>query len=159
MTIYYLDTSAALKLLIEEDESEPLAQWLNQTVSHSPDSAGDIALCSSFLLYTELHCAARRRRELDEEAVATLLSGVELVDVSREHLLNAAGDSAGLRSADAIHLTVALDIRSDALLTYDREMRIAARRRGLGVVAPPDRGPCGGAARSSLRFTLSLIHI
>ena len=123
MTIYYLDTSAALKLLIEEDESEPLAQWLNQTVSHSPDSAGDIALCSSFLLSTELHCAARRRRELDE-------------DVSREHLLNAAGDSAGLRSADAIHLTVALDIRSDALLTYDREMRIAARRRGLGVVAP-----------------------
>lgn len=136
MTIYYLDTSAALKLLIEEDESEPLARWLNQTVSHSPDSAGDIALCSSFLLSTELHCAARRRRELDEEAVATLLSGVELVDVSREHLLNAAGDSAGLRSADAIHLTVALDIRSDALLTYDREMRIAARRRGLGVVAP-----------------------
>ena len=136
MTIHYLDTSAALKLLVEEDESEPLARWLNQTVSHSPDSAGDIALCSSFLLYTELHCAARRRRELDEEAVATLLSGVELVDVSREHLLNAAREPTGLRSADSIHLAVALDIRADIILTYDYEMQDAARRCGLTVVAP-----------------------
>ena len=88
------------------------------------------------LLYTELHCAARRRRELDEEAVATLLSGVELVDVSREHLLNAAGEPTGLRSANAIHLAVALDIRADIILTYDYEMQDAARRCGLTVVAP-----------------------
>ncbi len=139
MTIHYLDMSAALKLLVEEDESEPLARWLNRSVPRSAgsvDDAADTALCSSFLLYTELHCAARRSRELDEEAVATLLSGVELVDVSREHLLNAAGEPTGLRSADAIHLAVALDIRADIILTYDYEMQDAARRCGLTVVAP-----------------------
>ena len=77
MSVYYLDTSAALKLLIEEKESEPLAAWLT---SHTTD--GD-SLCSSFLLHTELHCAARRRSELDQETVASLLSGINLIDISR----------------------------------------------------------------------------
>ena len=50
MTIHYLDTSAALKLLVEEDESEPLARWLNRSVPRSAgsvDDAADTALYSS----------------------------------------------------------------------------------------------------------------
>ena len=130
MRVYYLDTSAALKLLIKESESTALAQWINGTI------ADGMVLCASFLLHTELHCAARRRHELDEEAAATLLSGIELIDISRDQLLNAATGSMGLRAADAIHLSVARDVQADALLTYDREMRRAARRCGLSVIAP-----------------------
>lgn len=33
MRICYSDTSAALKLLIEEKESKPLSQWLNSAVA------------------------------------------------------------------------------------------------------------------------------
>ncbi|MBW3068693.1 VapC toxin family PIN domain ribonuclease [Actinomyces sp. 432] len=130
MTICYLDTSAALKLLIEEAESDPLATWLTE------QTANGLSLCSSFLLHTELYCAARRRRQLDMQSTASLLSGIELIDISREHLLNAARDTAGLRAADAIHLAVALNVRSDLLLTYDREMQQAALQRGLTVTAP-----------------------
>ena len=130
MTICYLDTSAALKLLIEEAESEPLGDWL------TAEAGNGMVVCSSFLLHTELHCAARRRHRLDEQAVASLLHGIELIDISREHLLNAARDAAGLRAADAIHLAVALDVRSDILLTYDQEMQRAAQQRSLPVAAP-----------------------
>ena len=48
MTIHYLDTSAALKLLVEEDESEPLARWLNRSVPRSAgsvDDAGQVSWC------------------------------------------------------------------------------------------------------------------
>ena len=121
MRICYLGTSAALKLLIEEKESRPLSQWLNSAV------AGGMVLCASFLLHTELHCAARSRRELDERTAAVLLSGVEFIDVSREHLLSASSGSMGLRAADAIHLAVARAMGADILLTYDREMRRAAQ--------------------------------
>ncbi|MDO4888814.1 MAG: type II toxin-antitoxin system VapC family toxin [Actinomycetaceae bacterium] len=130
MTICYLDTSAALKLLIDETESDPLATWLTEHTKNG------MLLCSSFLLHTELHCAARRRRQLDEQATSVLLSGIELVDLSREHLLSASRDTSGLRAADAIHLAVALDLRSDLFLTYDREMHHAAQRQGLTVTAP-----------------------
>ena len=39
----------------------------------------------------------------------------------------------GLRAADAIHLTVALDIQADAIVTYDIEMQNAARYCNLSL--------------------------
>lgn len=51
--IWYLDTSAALKLLVEEHETEALAEMLTER--------SDITLAASMLLFTEVHCAAQRR--------------------------------------------------------------------------------------------------
>ncbi|TFH54055.1 PIN domain-containing protein [Actinomyces viscosus] len=130
MSIYYLDTSAALKLLIEENESDALATWLTASTTDGH------CLCASFLLHTELHCAARRRNELDHEAVASLLSGIELIDISRSHLIDAASSSMGLRTADAIHMTVALDIQANAIVTYDIGMQNAAKYCGILPIAP-----------------------
>ena len=53
--IHYVDTSAALKLLVEEAESGELAAVLD-AAAHAGDR-----LVASMLLFTELHCAARRR--------------------------------------------------------------------------------------------------
>src|SRR5207248_2947121 len=53
----YLDTSAAMKLLIDEAESESLAAQLDAL-----DSAD--RLVSSWLLHTELHCGVGRRPEI-----------------------------------------------------------------------------------------------
>lgn len=94
-SIHCVDTPAALKLLIGEKESAPLADWLTASATD-----GD-SLCFSFLLHTELHCAARRRSKLKLEAVASLLSGFELIDISRSHLIDAARSSMRLRAADA----------------------------------------------------------
>lgn len=130
--IRYLDTSAALKLLVEEAESDALAWDLNSSVA-----AGD-RLVASLLLHTELHCAAQRRSALDPASVRTVLDSVALVDVRREDLLRAASSAWGLRSADAIHLATALRLDVDELVAYDHELRAAAEAAGLRCAGPSE---------------------
>ncbi|RFA15320.1 pilus assembly protein [Subtercola boreus] len=127
MTVAYLDTSAAMKLLVEEKESAALLLAL-------ADSSRQIA--ASWLLHTELHCAAGRNPTIiDTASIAIVLDAVVLVDVTRGDLL-AAGTHAPLRSNDAIHLTAALRMGADEILTYDGELARAAVSAGLRVVAP-----------------------
>ena len=133
--LHYLDTSAALKLVVEEVESAALARHLNRLVAAGDD------LVSSMLLFTELHCAASQRRLLDVESVNAVLDAVTLVDLDRADLLRAATSSWGLRSADAVHLAVALRLESDVLIAYDRELCAAARTAGLTVASPGPRTP------------------
>lgn len=131
--IHYLDTSAALKLVIEEPESAALARHLNRVTGAGHD------LASSMLMFTELHCAASRRAGIDAAAVNGVLDAVTLVDLDRGDLLRAATSSWGLRSADAIHLAVALRLEVDTLIAYDEELSTSARLVGLRVVAPRAR--------------------
>ena len=122
MSIVYLDTSAALKLLVQEPESTAMEQY----VSRESDQ-----LVSSMLLFTELHCVAHRRGGVDLSSVNVLLGGVELVKLVDEDLRTAGLSAWGLRSADAIHLAAAVRIEVDAVLTYDAEMGEAAERLGM----------------------------
>lgn len=128
--ICYLDTSAALTLLVGEAESDALARNLTSRVA-----AGD-RLVSSLLLHTELHCAARRRTSLDPGAVRTVLDSVALIDVLRDDLLHAASSAWGLRSADAIHLATALRLDVDQIVASDQELCAAAEKAGLRAVSP-----------------------
>lgn len=131
--IVYVDTSAALKLLIEEAESAPLAEELMARVDR-----GD-RLVSSMLLYTELHCAARRHARLPAEVVNSVIDSINLVDIARADLLYAAALAGGLRSADAIHLATAIRLQADALVAYDVELLAAAADAGLTTLAPSRR--------------------
>ena len=127
MTTAYLDTSAAIKLLVEEAESGAL-------VAELIDSSR--RLVASWLLHTELHCAAGRNPTIIlTDAIATVLDVVNLVDVTRGDLL-AAGTHAPLRSNDAIHLATALRLGVDEVVTYDDELARAAVSAGIRVVAP-----------------------
>ncbi|MCY0905401.1 hypothetical protein [Arthrobacter sp. H14-L1] len=51
----YLDTFAALELIVEEPECAVLAERLMEMTRNSERGV------ASMLLYTELHCAVRRR--------------------------------------------------------------------------------------------------
>lgn len=127
MTTTYLDTSAAVKLLVKEAESLALRDALTSRPR---------LLVGSFLLHTELHCAAGRRPDLiAAQAVNAVLSLVTLVDLTRGDLLSAA-THVPLRSNDAIHLVTALRLGVDELLTYDRELAAAAASAGIRVIAP-----------------------
>lgn len=128
MTLAYLDTSAAMKLLVEEPESEALLSELTADTT--------VRLVASWLLHTELHCAAGRHPNiLDLGAVSTVLATVDLVDLARGDML-AAGTHAPLRSHDALHLATALRLGADEIYTYDDELADAASRAGLRVRAP-----------------------
>ncbi|MCG2620880.1 type II toxin-antitoxin system VapC family toxin [Arthrobacter sp. I2-34] len=129
--IIYLDTSAVLKLVIDEAESGALARQMTKF-----SAAGDM-LVASMLLYTELHCAARRRATpLPAHLINSVLNSVNLVDVSREDLLFAAALTSGLRTADAIHLATAIRLHADVLVAYDRELLAAAESAGLSTASP-----------------------
>ena len=128
-TVCYLDASAAVKLLVDEAGSEALASVLS-------DADAGRRVVSSFLLHTELHCAADRHPDaIEVTAVNQLLAAVDLVDLTRGDMLGA-GMHAPLRSNDAIHLEVALRLGVDQVATYDHELQEAVQRAGIAVLAP-----------------------
>lgn len=128
MKVMYLDTSAAVKLVVEEQESDALESYLEE---HS----GGI-LVSSWLLYTEMFCAAGRAPEfISQETVREVLDVVELTDLTRRDLISASR-RAPLRSQDAIHLAVAARLQADEIVSYDAELNEAAARAGIVTVSP-----------------------
>ena len=122
---YYLDTSAAAKLLVQERESAVLAAW-----------ADSVALVSSVLLETELRRLAVRTG-IPQADVTAVLDRVPLYEVAPS-LFHEAGvrPGANLRSLDALHLAVALRLRVNAVVTYDARMAQSARDLGLTVLMP-----------------------
>ncbi len=128
MSVWYLDTSAALKLLIEEPESPALAQTVDR---EQPD------LVAGWLLETELRRAAQRLPALGMDVVSEFLAGVSLYEMPGS-LFREAGILPGetLRSLDALHLAAAVRIGVDLVLTYDVRMADSARLLGLSVLSP-----------------------
>jgi uncharacterized protein len=129
--IVYVDTSAAMKLLVEEKESAVLADHLQRR------SADGDTLVASLLLHTELHCAANRLPEhIEHESVSGVLSAIALVDVESGDLTTAPLLPGCLRSADAIHLATALRLNARAMAVYDTELRAASRTAGIETFSP-----------------------
>ena len=126
MKLSYLDTSAAMKLVVAEPESAALVEGLS----------ADRYLVASWLLHTEMHCATGLHpNEVDIGDVQNVLNAVNLVDLTRGDMI-AAGTLTPLRSNDAIHLAVAIRLGADEIITYDAELTEAARTAGLSIYAP-----------------------
>lgn len=127
---YYVDTSAAAKLLVNEVESETVAAFLDEVVER-----GD-QLTSSYVLETESRRLAARDG-LDQAVVTELMKRFALLLPDRE-LYRDAGLIPGpaLRSLDALHIASALRLRAGVLVTYDARQRLAARSVGLQTVSP-----------------------
>ena len=93
-------------------------------------------LVASWLLHTEMHCAAGRHpHDVDLTDVQSVLNALNLVDLARGDMI-AAGTHAPLRSNDALHLAVAIRLGSDEMVTYDGELAAAAKAAGFGGLRP-----------------------
>lgn len=127
MSRYYLDTSAAAKLLVNEAESSALAGWADQA---------DIDLVASHLLETELRRFAVRHG-LPQADVSAILARVDLYDLPPS-VYREAGLLPGpaLRSLDALHLAAAIRLDIDAVVSYDVRLAGSADELGLQVLAP-----------------------
>lgn len=127
---FYLDTSAAVKLVHEEHGSAALLAWMSER---------ERMLASSALLHTELLRATRRSRPDLLVRARTLLDHVTLIEISWD-VRERAGllDPDGMRSLDAIHLASALALTEDleGIVAYDARLAAAALEVGLTVVAP-----------------------
>jgi predicted nucleic acid-binding protein len=126
----YLDSSALLKLVIDEKESRALLRFLR----HEP-----VARVSCSLARTEVLRASRQHGAAALARARGLLQTLQLVQLG-DALLDAAGmlDPVKMRSLDAIHLAAATLIAPEltALVTYDKRMAEGAALLGFPVVSP-----------------------
>lgn len=130
MSARYLDSSAFVKLVVEEGESAALRRHVAEQGAR---------FVSSALLRTE---AMRAVRHADPDTIASMrvaLRRVDLVGLDDRILDAAAGlDPAVLRTLDAIHLATAMALGDDltAIVSYDERMLEAARVLGLPTESP-----------------------
>lgn len=131
----YFDSSAVLKFVKPERETQALRTW---RVERSPD----VELVTSQLAALEISRTLLRaglERDRVPYVVGQALRGLYLVDVTSTVLARAR--SYGVRrlgSLDAIHLATADPFLPEltALVTYDVELAAAASEFGITVVAP-----------------------
>jgi uncharacterized protein len=125
----YLDSSAIVKLVVDEPETEIMRAFLRSYIH----------LATSILARVEVIRAARNygpavARQAD--AVLQTFSTVALTD----EIVALAGnlDPTSLRSLDAIHVATALSLGPAlaVLVTYDIRMVSAAQHAGLPVSSP-----------------------
>jgi hypothetical protein len=128
--VFYLDTSAAAKLVVAERSSAALRRWLRPR---------DELVFSSDLLRTELLRATRRAAPEQMVQARVVLDSLVLVRLTVNVCERAALlEPERLRSLDALHLSAALEMGDEleGLLTYDRRLAEGARSLGIDVLAP-----------------------
>lgn len=130
MSALYLDSSAFVKIVVEEEQSRALRVFLTDRTGRRVSSA---------LLRAEALRAVRHLGPSALAAVREALRRVDLVGID-DRTLDAAGtlEPRVVRTLDAIHLATAAAIGDDleAVVTYDDRMIEAARLIGLVTVSP-----------------------
>ncbi|MET9314398.1 type II toxin-antitoxin system VapC family toxin [Kribbella sp. NPDC003505] len=130
----YFDSSALIKRVVAEDESDDLVEFLDSRYEQ-----GDV-LASSSLAWVEVSrvVLARVRKPADAgDLIEGAMSGIderpmtgEVVSVARRI------EPLNLRSLDALHLATAVLIDADLVVTYDDRLTDACRRNALAVASP-----------------------
>ena len=130
----YVDSSALLKRVVVDDESAELLSFLDAHYQ------ADDLLISSSLAWIEVSRAVMshaRSPIVAGDLIDEAMSGVDerpmtadIVSVARRV------EPPILRSLDAIHLTTAVLIDADVVVTYDDRLADACRRNSLAVASP-----------------------
>lgn len=126
--VWYLDTSAFLKLITTQDESVAMRAWFS---SHE-------SVWSSQLLRTEA-LRAGTRLGIGSQVIEDALETVSLVIPSVTTFFVAGQlPPPALRTLDALHLATAMEIGDDleGIVTYDERLSAAARVAPREVIAP-----------------------
>lgn len=127
---HYLDTSALVKLVALEPESEALREWVETRAD---------PLVTSDLARTELLRAVRRARPESAPLARQVLDALTVLQLGTGVFEEAARlEPPSLRSLDALHLAAALTLEDDLLgvVTYDDRLAEATRLLGFPVLAP-----------------------
>ncbi|MCL4433550.1 MAG: type II toxin-antitoxin system VapC family toxin [Actinobacteria bacterium] len=132
--MYYVDTSAVLKLLVEEAHSNALAAFY--------DSSASSSWVSSALLRIEVMRAVTCALPAAIPEARDLLRAFDYIGIDEDIVSIAMNEpDRMLRSLDAIHLATMriLENELDALIAYDNRLVTAAINAGFAVISPQDR--------------------
>lgn len=127
--VTYLDSSAIVKLAVEEPESRALRRYLRRRQPLVSSALARVEVARALL---PLGPAALRRG-------GKVLARLELIRIN-DRILTSAGtlSPTELRTLDAIHLATAQLLGGDLarVVTYDERMGAAAEALGCSVSAP-----------------------
>jgi len=126
----YMDSSAIVKLIVDEVESPELLEMIDST---------DAVLTTSFI--SEIECvraASRISKDLREIAKERLQSFVILPLTESIRARSMSIKPGALRGLDAIQLATAIEIEESlhGFVSYDEKLNDAARDSGLSVITP-----------------------
>ncbi len=127
---FYVDSSAALKLVVEERGTQALRRWLRAEARQ---------LASAILLKTEVMRATRRVAPELLGRARDVVDGIALLALTPPTFERASVlEPVGLRTLDAVHLAAALELADDleGMLCYDERLASAAAAAGIAVHAP-----------------------
>ena len=128
--VFYLDTSAAVKLVVSEPHSKAMSSWAR---------AHHDAVVSSDQLRTELLRVTLRGAPDQMPRAREVLDSITILTLPTASFERAAElEPALLRSLDAVHLAAALELGDelDGFVTYDDRLSQAAKLHGIPVIAP-----------------------
>lgn len=131
MSLYYADTSAVIKLLVEETHSQPFAEFY--------DAHSDAEWASSALLRIELTRAVTRAMPALLPDARDLLLAFSFIAIDDDIVTGAMNEpDRALRSLDAIHLATARILSGDldAVVSYDDRLLKATQDAGLPTATP-----------------------
>jgi predicted nucleic acid-binding protein len=127
----YLDSSAFVKLVVNEAESAELR-----------DALHGATIMTSAVGRIEIHRASRRHDAFDVELVESALEATTILPFNVAiQAASAAVGPPSLRTLDAIHLATMLAARDDidTFYCYDQRLADAAREHGIDVRSPGAR--------------------
>lgn len=124
------DSSALVKLIVAEPETEALTRYWNESEVRVASRLADVEI-HRFIVRTGARPEAYRRAEV-------MLGLVDIVSLGEDVLrLARALPPAGLRTLDAIHLASAITLGPETVLvTYDRRLADAGSSAGVQVHSP-----------------------
>lgn len=129
----YVDSSIALRLIVDDPGSGPVRAWWRTARTAGED------LYSSKLIQVEI-ARVLQREQLSLALAAPVLSALWLIDIDDDVIRTASSISTGqhLRSLDAIHLGTASLLEPDgiAVVSHDARMKAVAESLGLSVIDP-----------------------
>jgi uncharacterized protein len=128
--VIYLDTSALVKLVYEEAESDALQHWL---------LLQEDTVATSVIGKVELHRVCRRVDPAGVAGAELLLADMPIIPLAG--WIEETAENIGpptLRTLDALHLAAAYGMVEvlTAFVVYDKRLRDAAVQIGLPVMTP-----------------------
>jgi uncharacterized protein len=127
--LVYADSSALVKLVVEEAETAALELYIAEREPVITTSRIAVVEIARALVTADLERDNRSEAE-------RLLRSYFLIDVSGPILDDAAGLTTSVRSLDAIHLASARHVGPDEVLVYDRRLARAAADLGFVIAQP-----------------------
>jgi uncharacterized protein len=125
---WYLDSSAILKTIFDEQERPDLLRFLNSQSTSSRLSKIEVRRTVARLVPTK---TAEVNLELDK---------INFLPISNPILMAAENFSSEitLRTLDAIHIATVMSLEGsiEGLITYDRQMIANAKLLGIKVISP-----------------------